>query len=79
MRVPRAFKDDFDLVHEAFRTGPDEVAYEKERLSLAGGLTDDAVACYAATAALIRAGWNPAIHWHVALWRRSDSRSTSAF
>ena len=75
MNVTREFKADFDLVHESFCTPADEIEQEKRRLSAAGAVTHDARAYYAATAALIRAGWNPRAHPHVQTWREQRERA----
>jgi hypothetical protein len=73
VKVPIAFKAAFDLVHTAFRSTSEEIEREKARIREGG--FDEAQAYYLSTAALLRAGWNPQKHPHVALWRRSTEGS----
>lgn len=70
VKVTQAFRDAFKLVHQAFGSTPEEIESEKQRIR-AGGETalPRAEAYYQATAALLRAGWNPKLHPHVQLWK----------
>ena len=56
VRVTPEFKNDFDLVHQAFKTTPAEIEEAKQ---LARADLPAAIASYTETAVLIRRGWKP--------------------
>jgi hypothetical protein len=71
VKVTQAFREAFELVHEAFGSSAEEIESEKKRIRAGGDTTlPQAEAYYASVATLLRSGWNPKRHPHVQLWRQ---------